>query len=434
MAHDVFISYAHDDRTVANAVVATLESHGIRCWIAPRDILPGEDWGEAILDAIKEAHALVLIFSSHSNKSEQIKREVERTVNQGLAVIPFRIEDVLPSKTLEYFISTQHWLDALTPPLEDHLTHLADTITVLLAKKGLKEKPPHVEAEAPAPPRPERRPEASPPEPRPAITVSSPPRKSILLWLTALVALLMVLAVVIGIWWRWSRSVVPAPRPQEQASPVAKPPVKLSAAEYFNKGNEAEDPEEKIKFYTKAIEINPYNAQYHYYRGMVYNAKSLFPLAIEDFNKAITHQENYPAAYQGRGDAYYQMGQFDVAIAEYTKAFSLDPRNAVVILKRGNAFLKKGQNEKALADFNESIRLKPDYAIALNNRGLIFMRKGENGKALADYNQAIRSDPNYVLAYKNRAALNERMGNKEQAAADRNKAKALASKGGPPSF
>ena len=151
MAHDVFISYAHQDRTVANAVVATLEARGIRCWVAPRDIIPGEDWGEAIVDAIKAAHALVLIFSSSSNESEQIKREVERTVHQGIAVIPFRIEDVLPSKTLEYFISTQHWLDALTPPLEDHLAHLAETINVLLAKKALKEKTLHASGAEPEP-------------------------------------------------------------------------------------------------------------------------------------------------------------------------------------------------------------------------------------------------------------------------------------------
>jgi len=155
MAHDVFISYAHGDRTVANAVVATLESRGIRCWIAPRDIIPGEDWGAAIIDAINDARAMVLVFSSHSNESDQIKREVERTVHQGIAVIPFRIEDVLPSKTLEYFISTQHWLDALTPPLEDHLEHLAETITVLLAKKRGKEILRPVGGEEPAAPRPE---------------------------------------------------------------------------------------------------------------------------------------------------------------------------------------------------------------------------------------------------------------------------------------
>src|SRR4030065_337078 len=163
IAHDCFVSHAHQDRTVANAVTATLEAHGIRCWIAPRDILPGSDWGAAIIDAIQEAKALVLIFSSNSNDSDQIKREVERTVHQGIAVIPFRIEDVLPNKTLEYFISTQHWLDALTPPLEDHMAHLAETITVLLEKKSARAKPLPAAGEAPAPPPPPTQPEGEGP-------------------------------------------------------------------------------------------------------------------------------------------------------------------------------------------------------------------------------------------------------------------------------
>lgn len=47
MAHDVFISYSYHDKNVANAVCSAVESAGIRCWIAPRDVLPGMEWGEA---------------------------------------------------------------------------------------------------------------------------------------------------------------------------------------------------------------------------------------------------------------------------------------------------------------------------------------------------------------------------------------------------
>jgi Flp pilus assembly protein TadD len=438
MAHDVFVSYAHQDRTVANAVCATLEARGIRCWIAPRDILPGSDWGAAIIDAIQEAKALVLVFSSNSNESDQIKREVERTVHQGVAVVPFRIEDVLPNKTLEYFISTQHWLDALTPPLEDHLAHLAETITVLLEKKSSKDKPRHIVGEAPAPSQPPSRPEAMSPEERPpAIMVSAPPRKFPWALLFLLVGFLAVLVVAGGIWWRWSQpnvvtKEVPAPSPPAAlpaAPPTAEPPAKLSATEYYNLGNEAKDPEEKIKHYTKAIEINSYNAQYYYYRGLAYKKRALFPLAIEDFTKAILYQANYPSAYVNRGLSHYEMGQQDAAIADYTKAISFDPLDAVTFLRRGISFQKKGDNEKALADYNEAIRLRPNYVSALNNRGLIYYRRGDNEKALADYNEAIRYNPKYVLGYKNRAALYERMGDKDRAAADRHKANELDPKG-----
>jgi len=126
MAHDVFISYSLKDKPTADAACVALETKGIRCWVAPRDIVPGRDWGASIIEAIKGSRAMVLIFSANANTSAQIKREVERAVNKGVPVIPFRIEDVAPSDTLEYFISTPHWLDAFTPPLEPHLAYLAE--------------------------------------------------------------------------------------------------------------------------------------------------------------------------------------------------------------------------------------------------------------------------------------------------------------------
>ena len=135
MAHDVFISYSVKDKPYADAVCATLESKGVRCWIAPRDVLPGSNFGGAIIAGLNSSRILVLVFSANSNRSQQVMREVERAVSKGLAIIPFRIEDVPLSEDLEYFLSTPHWLDALTPPLEKHLHHLADTVQLLLSRE-----------------------------------------------------------------------------------------------------------------------------------------------------------------------------------------------------------------------------------------------------------------------------------------------------------
>ena len=128
MAHDVFVSHSAKDKPTADAVCAVLEAQGIRCWVAPRDIVPGKDWGESIVDAIKGARVMVLVFSTHANDSHQIKREVERAVHKGIPVIPLRIEAIQPTASLEYFLSTPHWLDAFTPPLEKHLQYLAQII------------------------------------------------------------------------------------------------------------------------------------------------------------------------------------------------------------------------------------------------------------------------------------------------------------------
>ncbi len=88
MSHDVFISHSSKDKAIADAVCATLEAKGTRCWIAPRDILPGIDYGEAIIDAITQCRLMILVLSANANQSRQIIREVERAVNKDVTVIP----------------------------------------------------------------------------------------------------------------------------------------------------------------------------------------------------------------------------------------------------------------------------------------------------------------------------------------------------------
>lgn len=117
MKHDVFISHSSADRETAAGACDALERRGLACWIAPRDIIPGQDYGEAIIEGIRGSRIFLLIFSGNTGESHQVRREIERAANQGLAIIPFRIEEVMPSKSLEYFISGAHWLDAIEPPL-----------------------------------------------------------------------------------------------------------------------------------------------------------------------------------------------------------------------------------------------------------------------------------------------------------------------------
>jgi hypothetical protein len=85
--HDVFVSYSSKDKTWADAACAVLERHRIRCWIAPRDIAPGDEWGAEIVKGIHGSRIMVLIFSGHSNASGQVRREVERAISQGMKLV-----------------------------------------------------------------------------------------------------------------------------------------------------------------------------------------------------------------------------------------------------------------------------------------------------------------------------------------------------------
>lgn len=132
MAYDVFISYAKEDKEVALAACDAIEQAGIKCWIAPRDVLASSDWGESIISAITTSQAMLVIFSSNANSSVQIKREVNHAVEKRLPVITFRVEDVEPTGALEYYLDVTHWLDAIDPPLKTHLQRLTEDIKRIL--------------------------------------------------------------------------------------------------------------------------------------------------------------------------------------------------------------------------------------------------------------------------------------------------------------
>lgn len=132
VGHDVFISYSPMDKPIADAICAGLEAEGIKCWIAPRDVLPGAILQEAIIEAIDTSDIMVVVYSSSSNRSPFVVRELSRAVSKDVIIIPFRIEDVPLSNSMEYLIAVPHWLDALTPPLEKHIKELVRVVRVNL--------------------------------------------------------------------------------------------------------------------------------------------------------------------------------------------------------------------------------------------------------------------------------------------------------------
>lgn len=213
MAHDVFVSHSVKDKAVADAIVARLEADSVTCWIAPRDVVPGADWGESIIDAIESSRIMILIFSRNADASPQIKREVERAVNKGVYIIPFRIDDIPPSKSLEYFISTSQWMDAFSPPLERHLDNLAKTVKAVLKRPLLPD------VDVPAPP---EKPSTS----KPPIRPSGP--KSILIAIT-----IAALVIVGGAGWylvqkKKSPPETPAVTPIGTPTPVPITPVAVT--------------------------------------------------------------------------------------------------------------------------------------------------------------------------------------------------------------
>jgi hypothetical protein len=128
MAHDVFISHARKDKKIADAICETLESAEMRCWIAPRDISPGEDWTEATRKAIRSSRVMVMVFSENANAAPHIEREIAHAFYTGRIIIPFRLAETPLRRDFLFYLDDVRWFDAFGPHPEQHLEALTARI------------------------------------------------------------------------------------------------------------------------------------------------------------------------------------------------------------------------------------------------------------------------------------------------------------------
>lgn len=134
MGYDVFISYNSSDQHIARAVCHYIEERRLRCFIAPRDITES-DWAGNITAAIESSAAFVIIVSGNSISSNEVAKEITLATRCSNFIFPFRIDHAELNGRMNYHLSAFHWIDAVTPPMEQRLNELADRVADALQKK-----------------------------------------------------------------------------------------------------------------------------------------------------------------------------------------------------------------------------------------------------------------------------------------------------------
>jgi tetratricopeptide (TPR) repeat protein len=138
-------------------------------------------------------------------------------------------------------------------------------------------------------------------------------------------------------------------------------------------------------------------------RGVEWKARGDVARAIADYDEAVKHDPQQPAAFNNRGLAHASKSDYDRALADYDEAIRLNPKYAAALNNRGLAYFRKGQHQRAIADYDEAIRLEPD-AVRLNNRGNAYASRGQLDRAVQDFDEALALDPRYAIAFYNRGA------------------------------
>ena len=113
---DVFISYCTQNADKANLLLEALEELGLRCWIAPRNIVGGDTWPVAITKALQHCKIMVLVYSSASQDSVYVVNEATIALRLNKYIVPVRTEDIPVQKSLDLLLATCQWKDAFRDP------------------------------------------------------------------------------------------------------------------------------------------------------------------------------------------------------------------------------------------------------------------------------------------------------------------------------
>jgi TolB-like protein/tetratricopeptide (TPR) repeat protein len=136
-ARDAFISYANQDKAVADALCESLEQRGLSCWIAPRDVMPGALYADSIVRAINGAKLLILVLSRYSVAFPHVGKEIERASSKSRPIIALRIDAAPLTPALEYFLSESQWVDASSVGIERAQAKLAEAIQAKIGGVGV---------------------------------------------------------------------------------------------------------------------------------------------------------------------------------------------------------------------------------------------------------------------------------------------------------
>ena len=128
MTHDVFISYSSKNSQTALAVCHVLEQHKIKCWMAPRDIPAGADYGDLIDEAISACRVFVIVFSEPASLSQWVKGELNLAFTESKTIVPYRIDTTALKGAMRLILNQTHWIDAY-PDAESKFGELVSAVS-----------------------------------------------------------------------------------------------------------------------------------------------------------------------------------------------------------------------------------------------------------------------------------------------------------------
>jgi tetratricopeptide (TPR) repeat protein len=417
MAGRVFISHAAADRELAQSVCQFLEGQGLGCWLAPRDVPAGSHWAAALMEAIDNSLAIILLLSESSSQSGPVMHEIVQAGSQNKPIFTLKLGPVTLPPRLEFFLAPWHWLDLATMPLDEMLAKLADALQTLAVKQDplaqvdqrparsqqptreTASEPPRTRAQA-AP----ATPVVTPDETTPAIRHPRPRLIG--------AAVVVCLVVMLGAWWGshvWrprspiaAPPIVPSPPATSGDAPGGQEPWQAPLRVAYQTLEQGDDQQAQVLFQGLAAQAQAEGkSQALVGLAAVAWARGDAPQTAEWARQAEAADPEVIYSHVLRGHLLWQQGQTAAATVAYrtatAKTHGLPWHHAVAYNRLGRLYAAQGDTQQALALYDQALSLAttghPERAVAYTNKGHGLATLGRYPEALGSYRQALQLNP-----------------------------------------
>lgn len=131
---DVFISYASEDRRLAELLSSKLDESGIVVWRDISELRFGDTFAGKIAQAIEDCPLFIVLVTAASLSSWWVEAETAFATERHKRVLPVVAENVTLAGGLELYLIRLHRYEVLDRPIEQHLPNIIVEVRRYLAE------------------------------------------------------------------------------------------------------------------------------------------------------------------------------------------------------------------------------------------------------------------------------------------------------------
>src|SRR5688572_27920076 len=130
----IFTSYSRRDTETVDTIVGKMTQAGINVWLDRADIKAGNTWRVQIVQAIDTCAAFVLMLSPNSAASDNVRREIDLSLDSGRTIFAVKLEPVKLPAEIRYQLIGLQTIDVQKLGLDNAVSQLIETVKEHIAK------------------------------------------------------------------------------------------------------------------------------------------------------------------------------------------------------------------------------------------------------------------------------------------------------------